>query len=152
MTSSRSSRYSIVLDTVGPLRPDSLTRSALEQGLFVRRSRYNSRALIWRKLVGRDDFSDGICTLNFRALCLAKFISPFQDGRQECWSGVECRRARQPDNSTSPARMDGMLTEIDHLRLSCSWPGRQHRRPRGRSVEEGLPGGRCSEVLRGTQS
>ena len=66
----------MVLDTVGPLKPDILTRSALEHGLFARRSRYNSRALIWRKLVGRDDSSAGILALCLGTLLLANRVLP----------------------------------------------------------------------------
>jgi hypothetical protein len=67
----------MTLDTVGPLKPDSLTRSALEHGLFARRSWYNSRTLIWRKLVGRDASSARIGILRLRALLLLNAILPF---------------------------------------------------------------------------
>jgi hypothetical protein len=71
----------MVLDTVGPLKPDSLARSALEHGLFARRSRYNSRALMWRKLVGRDDSSAGIGSLRLCALLLLNSSLPLVSKR-----------------------------------------------------------------------
>jgi hypothetical protein len=60
-------------ETVGPLRPENLTRSALEQGPCSRSNRYNSRALMWRKLVGRVDGFEWMGNLRFRALGLANF-------------------------------------------------------------------------------
>src|ERR1700722_20484982 len=83
MTRPRFSRYSIVLDTVGPLKPDSRTRSAREHGLFARSSRYNSRALIWRRLVGRDDSSAGILALCLGTLLLAKQFLPGPSAKRD---------------------------------------------------------------------
>jgi hypothetical protein len=73
----------MVLDTVGPLKPDNRTRSALEHGLFARRSRYKSREWMRRKLVGRDASSTGTGTLRLRALLRLNSILPHgqQTGR-----------------------------------------------------------------------
>ena len=80
-TSPRLSRWATPLETVGALRPESRTKSALEQGLYWRRRCNSPRTFDWRKCEGREgeDCTSVVKVLDIRfsrCLCEALMTPP----------------------------------------------------------------------------
>src|SRR5260370_10819222 len=100
-TSPRLSRWATPLETVGALRPESRTKSALEQGLYWRRRCNSPRTFDWRKCEGREgeDCTSVVKVLDIRfsrCLCEALMTPPsYPKYIKKLYKDLGCRQFTQ---------------------------------------------------------